>query len=55
LWAKALTVARRFVWEGRVAAWRALSGRAWVSKVILIAVGEEAERTSALRATFLMW
>jgi hypothetical protein len=39
----------------READWRLRSGRVWVSKVALMAVGEEAERTSAFMAAFLMW
>jgi hypothetical protein len=52
---KVWRVARRLERGGREADWRARSGREWVSKVVLMAVGEEFERTSALRAAFLMW
>ncbi len=43
------------VWDRREADCRERSGRMWVSKVNFIAVGEDEERTSALRAVFLMW
>ena len=43
--AKLWRVARRLVLEGRVADWRARSGRVLVSKVACMAVGFEAERT----------
>jgi hypothetical protein len=43
------------VWEGREGDWSARSGRVPVSKVAFMAVGEEAERISALVAAFLMW
>ena len=39
----------------READWRLRSGRVWVSKVALMAVGEEGERTSAFMAALLMW
>jgi hypothetical protein len=41
--------------EGREWDWRLFSGRAWVSKTVFIAVGEDAERTSAERAAFFTW
>jgi hypothetical protein len=40
--------------EGRELDWRARSGRVRVSKVALIAVGEEVEVTSAEMAAVLM-
>ena len=52
--AKWVMVAEMLLLEGRVLDWRLLSGKAWVSKTVFIAVGEDAERTSAERAAFLM-
>jgi hypothetical protein len=48
-------VAWRLLFEGREPDWGVRSGRVRVSKVVLMAVGEEAERTSAETAAFLMW
>ena len=48
-------VEMRFVLEGREPDWRARSGRVWVSKITFMAVGEELDRTSALRAAFFTW
>jgi hypothetical protein len=52
---KVWRVARRLVRDGREADCMDRSGRVWVSKVTFIAVGEEEEGTSALKAVFLMW
>ena len=54
MWAKEARVAWRLDLEGLEPDWRARSGRVWVSKVNLRAVGEEAEATRASRAAFLM-
>jgi hypothetical protein len=48
-------VARRLVRDEREGDWRLRSGRVVVSKVTFMAVGEEVERTSAVRAAFFMW
>lgn len=53
-------VAGRLVLEERepgrgVLVWRVFSGRVRVSKTVFMAVGEEAERTSARMAAFFMW
>ena len=54
MWAKEATVAWRFDLEGLEPDWRARSGRVWVSKVNLRAVGAEAEVRRASMAAFLM-
>ena len=53
--AKSRRVALRFVLEGRVADWRARSGRALVSKVACIEVGFEAERIFVVRDLAFIW
>ena len=49
---KLVRVAGRLVLEGRAFDWRCFSGRERVSKTTFMAVGEEAESTSAESAAF---